>query len=133
MDSNFSKNKKQTNNSYKEFKRGLQLFNRSFTGVLDELQEVGLKLIKLTGELSMAMELITEEVYKIDKSDKQEEAFRNSSLMKNLNELNLKTFLSDLTNLALQPLKESLENPIIKETMDKLANIILVMQIYLAS
>jgi 6-phosphogluconate dehydrogenase len=81
----------------------------------------------------MAMELITEEVYKIDKSDKQEEAFRNSSLMKNLNELNLKTFLSDLTNLALQPLKESLENPIIKETMDKLANIILVMQIYLAS
>ena len=119
---------KQTIPPYKEFREKIQFFNYTVSSVLDDFERLQTNMRELSMVVSKTMEIMLEEIYQIEYQERndydRQEKYLESSFLQGLLSLNFQTFFNDLSNRYVQPLLESLDNPIFLEQKNKIKDLI---------
>ena len=119
---------KQTIPPYKEFREKIQFLNFTVSSVLDDFERLQTNMRELSMVVSKTMEIMLEEIYQIEYQERndydRQEKYLESSFLQGLLSLNFQTFFNDLSNRYVQPLLESLDNPIFLEQKNKIKDLI---------
>ena len=132
----------QTHRFYKDFRKIFQLYNKTISNVLDDINDLQIKLTDLSIRVSAASELLTEEVFQIEKirpknKEKkeaeidaiQQREFKNSYVIQELIGMNFQTFFRGISDRLIQPIEEVLDDHSFKIQQKKLAEIIEVIEV----
>jgi hypothetical protein len=119
---------KQTIPPYKEFREKIQFLSYTVSSVLDDFERLQTNMRELSMVVSKTMEIMLEEIYQIEYQERndydRQEKYLESSFLQGLLSLNFQTFFNDLSNRYVQPLLESLDNPIFLEQKNKIKDLI---------